>query len=193
MTRPTLADERPLGRNRPQPLGLIPRRKPHLSGRHVARPRPGGAHLLLQPREHRGHVCPLLGHRPKCRRGWLRSGKQRVGLRDRTAPSGANVPGRRVGLDQRGRARARQSFRSSVSTLEHLTVHGVRQLGTCAEVLDDDRQPDIGRDLGLPRHGSALLPEWNRRGGCCDGSPEACGGGVSLLERDHPAARMPRE
>ena len=81
LDRPALADDRPLRRHRPEPLGLVARRQPHLRRRHVGRPRPGRPHLLLQPREERGDIDLLLGlgHAEKCKRGWLRQGKQGAG------------------------------------------------------------------------------------------------------------------
>ena len=56
LQRPALADDRPLGRDRPEPLGLVAHREAHLRGRHVGRPRAGGAHLLLQLGEEGGDI-----------------------------------------------------------------------------------------------------------------------------------------
>jgi len=43
-------------------LGLVTHREPHLGGRHVGAPRPGGTQLLLQPREECGDVGLLVSH-----------------------------------------------------------------------------------------------------------------------------------
>ena len=72
MTGPALADDRPLGRDRPQPLGLVADRQPHLRGRHVGAARPGRAQLLLQPREERSDVCGLVRHLRECKERALR-------------------------------------------------------------------------------------------------------------------------
>src|SRR5439155_4003456 len=54
--RARLADQRTLGRDGPEALGLVAHREPHLGGRDAVTAGPGGANLLLQAREQGGHV-----------------------------------------------------------------------------------------------------------------------------------------
>ena len=53
---PAFADQRTLGRDRPEALGLVAHREPYLGGRDAVAAGPGGANLLLQPRKQGGHV-----------------------------------------------------------------------------------------------------------------------------------------
>ena len=94
LQRPALADDRPLGRDRPEPLGLVADREAHLRGRDVGAARPRGADLLLQPREERGDVRRLLGHCAGsvkrralrlCKRG-VRPGRPRASCSSTVAP-----------------------------------------------------------------------------------------------------------
>ena len=62
LERAALADDRPLGGDRPEPLGLVADAEPHLGGRHIRRPRPGGPHLFLQPGEEGSNVRCLFRH-----------------------------------------------------------------------------------------------------------------------------------